>query len=555
MSLEIRYIDAPEGAQQAMTVASTGKNGVSRNETVAQGGSEHAFATLEAGMWVLDGSRYLLEDDPMDVGWWSRESSGENGEFAHPPVITLTFPAPYTATGFTFSFSPQTDQWCTRLYIAWYNGTRMLADGIYCPEGPEWSFQQTVESFDKMEVTIHSTNRPGDFAKIRQILIGRMVRFGQEELVSVDMVNEADPSACVLTADTMQIEIVNRKNLDLIPQENQRVELWVDGALRAVQYIVSSSRDSRQRYRIRCQSAIGMLEDLFLGGFFLAVPLQTLMEQVIPNFGVEIGPEFVDSTVSGYLPVCTRREALQQIAFAIGAMVSTQGTDKIRLLAVPENTSSVFRQGDLFLGGSTRTEPRAARVTVHAHNYRKDNLTQTILNNQEIHGTDVLLTFDAPHWDYAVTGGTLTDSDVNWIRVRAEGPITVTAKGYEHVSYPFTRKNPAAVAREQGNYVEVKDATLVISTNAQAALDRLYRASQYRQTTEQDVVIRGQRAGDMVASPNAWGTQTRGYITSMDSRFTQGGQTANIVILGMEVEPEGIWNYAGQLFAGEDVVY
>ena len=555
MSLEIIYIDAPEGAQADMAVKGENGNTVADTDLVAAGAPDIPYATLEPGVWKLDGSRKLLPEEPV-VGWWSRERSGEDGRFETPPGIILKFSLPYSSTGLTFTFSPSTGQWCSEIYVAWFNGQVLLQEGVFHPDDGNWVLNQAVESFDQIHIELRATNHPGHFAKVQRIEIGRMMTFGKGELTNVRLVNEVDPALCVLTADTLNFEVIDRKNRTLLPQENQRIELVKDGALKAVQYIVSSTRESKNQYKIVCQSVIGLLEDTYLGGIFDAVLLENFLRDVLGPWPFEIDSHFAGVTVTGYLPVCTQREAIQQLAFAIGAIVSTQNGEKIRFLPVPTVITGKFRSSDVFLGGSVKTSPRVAKVEVVSHRYTPSDTEETLVREEEISGEDVLVTFDSPHHSYAIVGGEIIASGANWVKITADGIVTVTGKAYLHNSITHTRRNPAAVAKEQSNYVAVSDVTLIHSGNAKQALDRLFNVYQLRQVTEQEVVVRGQSAGDYVASVTPWGSQTKGFISSMDSTLTQNGHTAMVNIQGVEVSLEAVWMYAGEIYSGGmEVVY
>lgn len=555
MSLELNYIDSAEGVQDAMSAESTGGNAVSDDSRITTGTPDNPYATLEDGVWVLDGSRKILPEKPV-VGFWSTTATGEDRRFSEPPVITLLFPSPYSATGMTFTFSPSTDQWCDEIHVSWYNGQSLLIGKTYFPDSATWILDETVESFDQIRIQFVSTNKPHNLAKVQRIEIGRTILFSADELVSVRIVNEIDPSLCVLSADTMDFHIRDTKDRELIPQENQRVELMKNGELYAVQYIVSSTREARNQYKISCQSVIGLLGDTFLGGIYNAVPMADLVAEILDSWPFEIDQQFAGETITGYIPVCTRREALQQIAFAVGAVVSTQKSTKIRFLPVPTITTAKFTESDVFLGGSVKTSPRVAKIQVTAHAYAKTDTEQQLVQEEEITGEDVLITFDAPHYDYTIEGGTITGQGVNWITVTANGKVTVTGKDYVHTETIHSKRNPAAVAKEQSNYISVSDVTIVNSGNVQAALNRLYNVYQYRQTTEQEVVIDGQSAGEMAASVTPWGSKTQGFIASMDSELTQNGHTATITIQGVEVSLESVFPYAGELWAGDlEVLY
>ena len=555
MSLKINYIDAPEGAQEKMTAVGENGNALSDSSLITEGAQDVPYATLEPGIWKLDGNMRIIPDDP-NPGWWSMERSGDDGRFTTPPIITISFPVPYGSTGFTFRFSPSTNQWCSEIHATWYNGQTLIIDKTYYPTGPNWILQETVESFDKIVLELLATNRPGQFAKIQRVEIGRTVLFGADELISARLVNEVDPSLCELTVDTMSFEMHDPQNRSFLPQENQRVELIQDGKLRASHYITSSTRKAKSNYSISCQSAIGLLNDNFMGGLYTEKPLEELVAEILNGWEFEIDKHFAGKTITGYLPVCSQREALQQVSFAVGALISTQDSTKIRLLPIVTTVSARFRNADILLGGSVKTAPRYARVSVNSHTYTATDVLETLMEEEEIDGATETITFTAPHYDYAITGGTILDFGVNWVRISASGPVTLTAKTYLHTTRTHSKINPEATAKERGNHIHVAECTLINSGNAQEAVERLYSAKQRRQTVNQDVVVAGQKAGQMASSMTPWGNVTRGFISSMDSTMTQKGHVASIQIQGIEVALESVWFYSGEIYSGgQEVVY
>lgn len=554
MSLQIRYVDAPEGAQENMQVSTAGESVFSDVSYLAAGLST-PWATLEPGEWVLDGSRTIMPDNPV-AAWWSDVPSDDNGHFANHPKLTFKFDSPYTSTGLAFTFSPITDQWCSEIKVFWYNGQTLLAEGTYYPDSAEWMLQQTVESFDQIIVEILATNKPHHFAKIQMFGLSREILFGREEIVEVRVLNEVDPSLCELSADTMSITVRDNNGLNLIPQENQTVEIIKDGEVFASQYIKSSTREQGNVYRINTQSAVGQLNDTFLGGVYTAEPVNRILGDILGEWPFLLHQSFVNSSISGYLPVCTQREALQQVAFALGAVITTQGSGTIQLNPVPETVSKVFGKSQIFLGGKVEKSPRIAKVEVASHSYNPSEEAETILYDEYIDGENVLLTFGEPHHSYEITGGNLMEFGDNWVRVSANGAVTITARKYTHNIVNYAKRNPFAQAKEQGNTVSVASATLVNPENVEIVLNRLYEASVLRTKLKQESVISGHKAGDKVSSINPWGTQTRGFITSMESTLTQNGHTANVTILGVEVSMEGVHYYSGQLYSGDkEVLY
>ena len=556
MSLTIRYLDCPQGAQENAVVTTGTAQPFADPQSIAAGGSGVAYATLEPGIWTLDGTRSLLPDAPAGVGWWSDALSGADGRFDDPPAITLSLSAPYTATGLTFTFWPSTGQYCAEVYLEWYNGTTLLAQTTCYPTGPQFTLPYLADGFDRIRIELRATAAPYQFAKLQQLQIGQLVIFAQDELVQATLVNEIDPMLSDLTVDALAVTVRDRRNRTLLPQENQRMELYRDDRLLAVHYITDSSRQSGSVYTFSCQSVIGLLEDEYLGGIYNAVPVETLLDDILDGRAWQLDAAFAGQPVTGYLPVCTRREALQQLSFALGAAVSTQGTDAIVLAPLPEAVGATFAAGSIFPGAKIESRQRVARIDLTAHRYTPSTAMDTLIDGEEITGTGLLITFDQPHHSYAITGGTITASGANWVTITADGPVTLTGLGYLHAAAVYTRRNATATAAERSNVLTVDGATLVHDGNAAAVMDRLYATAQLRQTLTQDAVIADQRAGQRAASINPWGRKTQGYITAMHSTFTRTGHTASVTILGVEVAASGVHNYAGELYAGDrEVLY
>lgn len=538
MSLTVRYIDTPVGAQESAQVSGNEIQPCGSYSDVTAGVPDIPWATLEPGLWTLDGTRKILADNAKHTGWWSKSKSGDDGSFSTPPTIEIAFAEPYTTTALTFTFWPSTDQWCTGLNVAWYKGDALLAETATYPDGPQWELEQVVESFDRIVIQILSINKGNQFAKIQKIQIGKVYSFGRNEIITVRLLNEVDPSLCELSIDTLRIEIQNRNGRLLIPQENQQMEVYRNDNLLAVQYIQESSREATHYYTFSCQSAIGLLGNDYLGGIYVDVPVETVLDEIMDDRKYVLDGVFHDQTVTGYLPICSRRDALQQVAFALGAMVTSHGSDAIMLIPVPTAKTSSFDGSTIFPGAKATNAPRIAKVVLVSHSYTPTAEVKKLLDEEKIDGSDVLVTFDEPYHAYAITGGVISGSGANWVTITAHGPVSLTGKTYLHSMMHNTRRNPEALASERSNILTVDEATLVHSGNAQAVLDRLYEAKLLRQTLSHDAIISGQFAGQRVHSVNPWGTYTQGYIKSMESTLTQGGHTAQVEILGTAVTEE-----------------
>ena len=541
MSISVTYVDSPIGAQLDAVATATTAQPFGNAEQITKGTQDKPWASLEKNSWSLDGSRRLLKDKVQDVGWWSENKTDNNGRFSEPPVITLSFTQPYTATGITFVFWPSLNLWCNDITVTWYNGDEVLTTKNAEPDNVRWVLEETVESFDKIEIKLLGTNLPGQFAKIQQVIIGHTVFFLQDELVKVSLLNEVDPSLCELSTDTMKVEIFAKEGRKLFPQENQIMYLHRDGEQIAAQYITDYSLESGSYYTFNCQSAIGCLEDVFLGGIYNGYYVDTLLKKVLDGISANWKP-FEKKTVTGYLPACSRREALQQIAFAIGAVVTTQGDGTIRLVELPKTIEAEFTENDVFTGAKINSHARIATVQIVAHSYKAISDEENLIKDEEIIGENVLFVFDEPHHSYEITGGTIEESGYNWVKITAEGKVTLTGKKYLHSTYVKKKENRYATATEKNNIISVENATLIHSGNVEEALIRLYDFNMLNKELEQGVIVTGQKTGQMTKSVAPIGQTIEGYITSMNNEFTNTGHTADIKIRGKETIDDTIDN-------------
>lgn len=551
MSLTVEYRDLPPGAVEHAAFSSGPCQPFGSAEGLKESFSSAAFATLERGGWPLDGSRQLFADAPEGIGWWSAAPSGPDGSFTQPPTLTLQFSMPYTATGLTFSFWSATGEYCSHLAARWYRGAVLLAEREGWPDGSDWTLDETVESFDRIELRLLAASGPGRYAKLEKLLVGQLRVLAEDEIVSASLVNEADPGLAEITLDTSRIVFHDRKNRSWMPQENQELCIYQDGRLLAVHYLEEFTRSGERDYTFSALSVIAKLSDDFLGGLYDAAPLCGVLDELLGDIPYELDAAFAEMTITGWLPVCTRREALQQIAFAVGALCTTQGSAAIRLLPLPGAVSSVILGGEIFAQDASLTlAARVSRVEVTAHRYIPLQEPEELLS-EEFEGEGALITFDEPHHEYEITGGVLEASGANWVRITANGPVTLTGCGYRHGTRLHIKRNSSALASEMGNAVKVTEATLVGPHNAADVLARLYQRYMLRQTMTEKILAGQRTAGELVLSINSWGGQTRGYLTRLERELTRGGQTAAVTILGEQVERAAVWRYSGEVLAGE----
>lgn len=559
MSIYAKYIDAQKGAQEAMRPSSEDGQ-LFGDPSYLSGGffDDVPWATLEPNSWSLDGSRRLLEDNPPSdsVGWWSKKRSDGEGLFSDgiAPTIRLNFGIEnsFGAPGISFRFWPSSGEWCSAMRVTWYYAEygdpypdsegNIVSQKTVFPDSANWVLEEQVDQFNIVDIEFLSTNIPGHFAKLQNIQVGGVHFFFQDEIVRVSLLNEVDPSACELSADELTIEIRDKNNRQMNVQKNQKVEFYQNDKLIASHYVNEITREGENNYIFKCNSAIAELDDIFLGGMYDDEPLYLLLlNDLLKDIPFSLDQLLTGKFVSGYLPVCTRREALQQIAFAVGAVVTTQGDGTIQINSAVDpliDSPESRLDKDAILSGSKLTQVNPpAIIQVVSHQYTKSQETETLLESAYL-AKDTVLVFPEPHWGYQLEGdltGVGKEEHDNWVRITVAFPTTVTLTGkkYIHTKEDNSLTIANASRSGEGGTVKVENVTLITDANVQSVLDRLKAYHSLTRRLEGTVVVKEQQAGDMVAVANPYGSDfTVGYITSMESEFTANGHTASIKLFG-----------------------
>lgn len=212
MSVRIVYEDIAAGAAEDAELTTADAAGFSDPARLPFGGSEAAIATLEPYSWLLDGSRELLDSQP--VAFWSAAMSGYDGQFDVPPEITITFDKRYTSPGLFLTFDRATGDYCTRLTVEWYRGANLLKKKEFYPSDVEYFCPQTVEAYDKLILRFQATSRPFRYVKLTKIDFGVSRTFLRPELRSVRVTQEVSIISAQVAVNTLDFTLDSKSDIE-----------------------------------------------------------------------------------------------------------------------------------------------------------------------------------------------------------------------------------------------------------------------------------------------------------------------------------------------------
>lgn len=430
------------------------------------------IATLEEGQWALTGDYKFLDD--KRVAFWSEALSDDACSFAAPPSIEVSFSQQHTCPGITIEFDPDGGNFISYLNIQWYRAEELLADTDFWPDSTEYFCQQTVEAFDKLIIALYESNLPYRRAKINRITFGRNRRFGMETLRSASVIRQSDLLSAEIPVSTLDVGINDHSDLGFMFQRKQPVEVWNDSVRLGVFYITEHTRTAASLYTLNCHDAWGVLDEApFAGGYYEDASAVEILRSIIePDFELDVSA-VVDTTLSGIISPCTRREAAQQVLFAAGWVSATDSDNGIRVFAL-DNVLKVIGKNRVYIGASSSVSALTTEVQVLAHTY-----TQSTQGSVEINGVK-----------------------------------------YKDTTTLFKVTNPAVTANDKASIVEVTGATLVSPDIGQEVAQRVYDYYLLRQRDTAKIVWDGERVGDYVQIPTAWEESHTGHIEKMTIKLS-----------------------------------
>ena len=466
----ILYKDIAPGAAEDGSVSVSASSSLTTPQLLLTEQQLSPSYTCEHNYWSLNGS--FVAPNSQDLAFWSTERSGVDGTFQNPPVITIDFDQQYSSVGITLIFDRGAEEYCNSVNIKWYQAGSLKSEKDFSPNSPTYFCQNQVTSYDRLVITINSTNIPERYAKLEQIIIGIYRYFGMGEIRSASITNEMSLIGTELPISTMNWTLDSDDDVDFMFQFKQPVEVRNDNSLIGVYYIDGYSRSSKRIYSIECYDALGVMDEVpFQGGVYVSgKSAKELFEEIVDgDFEIEYASGIVDTTLYGILEQASKREAMQQVLFAWGVCASTDGTDVIRVFSAPEDEKEIGR-GQTYTGVTVDTSSIVTKVSVTAHTY--------------------------------------TESE--------NGSVEIDGVKYEDTKTVYEVSNPDLTATDKQNVVEISNATLVSPSIGQAVAQRVYDYNLRRNTNKAKIVWNGEKLGDYVSLPNAWGSSNSGNISKME---------------------------------------
>lgn len=528
--LKIVYDDIALGAAEDNEVISDDKDYYVDLQDLKAGVEFPDYAMCLPRYAKMDGGYINAPDALDDMGYVSDSISDRNGIFANPPALIFTFGQNYSSVGITLAFNDYSGDYCSKVNIRWYRDDTLLADRIYHPDAGSYFCYGIVDYYNKVVITFQETSKPYRNVFLTGITWGLIRVFKDNEIDDISCLMELNPISEEVSINTMDYTIRSKSEYAFEFQKRQKQTLYFDEAILGIFYLKDGKQLGAKRYSVETQDAVGILDNnQFMGGVYDDALVSDILASIMAGEGITyfLDDSYVDARVSGYLPICTKRVALQQLAFAIGALVDTSYDRQLYIYPQQTEVTSEFTARDIRLGLLVEHSDIITGIRLYVHSY-----TQGTESVQLYKGTlngNTKIEFSEPYYGLSVTGGTLGEHGDNYACITGTGnEVVLTGLKYNHSTAMLLKENPKITQNK--NIAEVKEATLVTVSNAQAVLDRVYRYYSNNESIGFRAAINDQELGERVNVATGFRGTMTGNVTKLDFKFSRRKITAEVTV-------------------------
>lgn len=411
------------------------------------------------------------------------------------------------------------------------------------------------------------------------VATGVTLRFEKQDVIDATVVQEISLSSVELPFSSIDFRVINRypsfymfsgETYELLSQRLPVVVYEsVDGANALIGkfYLQSWKNVNDEEIHFTAIDILGvMAETDYDGGFWSSTTLiGDLLDVVLIPIDVSytLDASLAAVELTGWIPPCTYREALQQVCFAAGAVAKTSGSSTLDILPVviPETTyDDEIEDIEKSSNQSIDLLPLVTKVELVSHTYTAGTELEDVFEEYLEIGTYKIV-FEKPYHTIIIDGpgyetwilATEGDDTFNlesdeeleiggeyvlgpnslYLEVTTAGTVTITGYAWLDSKRSFIFNEAVSVEFANKNTKVITDATLINLDNAQTVLDLLrdfYRL-RYKQTmrlfsSEVDV-------NDVVLTSSIQSKQVIGTVLKRNISLT-GGNISDVDVLGIE---------------------
>lgn len=530
-------VDMLEPQNMEKATATFEGNGAYGDEALIWGDlnlSNHGI--LELNSFVLDGSIGMGVDD-FKVLFFSANESNDLCEFANAPGIVLVSSEPIkNSIGIDFEFY---EDYPDEVIVTWkkmVNGTYQTIESILGrPTSTHYFCKAVVENFTYCSIQFAKTYKPFQTIKVKSIKMGTVFNWQNDDISKGSVMEEVDTTGATLPINTSSISIIDSDgDFDVMnangiwkflknDQEFVISEFVDDKEVAVGNFFLKNWNYQENETTFELQDRLGLMDSInFMGGMYSDKNAEQLLTEIFATANVTdffIADTLKNVTLTGYLPICSCREALHQVAFSINAVVDASRGSTIRIYPPDRNVDSYIMVSRKFSGGTVaELDDYVSGITISCTTYTEKAATSEIFKGDLTKGVHKI-EFSAPYTSVVATNATIISRGINYAYLNVANNAYVTLKGigYDTNEFTVSKKTASVEEGQKSNIKAFSGITIYNTTLLQNIAERLLKWFGLRQKVSIEYLCDTEKVGEWVGIQDA-ANNSRYAITCINSQ-------------------------------------
>ncbi len=331
--------------------------------------SYNPFMTLEHNICILDGSLEVFNSQNLDLSYFSSTLSDDN--CIANSKITIDFSDSHSIAGIGFDFG--TDSFLDKVTLTFLYENKILDANDFYPNNQKYTEKYGCEGFNKIEIEMSTTKFPRMFTRLQSIEYGFKYSWQGENIISCQINEEVNPISSKVPINTCSVtiydksnefNILNPKGVYKYLQTKQKFNIYsvIDDIQKQMGVYFLDTWDGNKPYEITFNliSPLGILDrTTYFEGGIIGYNEQNMtaydcLLNILNDAGLTINVDYTisddlkNTTVLGLLPICSHKEAIQNVAFTANACIDDTRDGIIKIYKQNQDIRFTIEEDILF---------------------------------------------------------------------------------------------------------------------------------------------------------------------------------------------------------------
>ena len=553
------------------------------------------FMDFELNQSILDGSLTdFCQKEQTNIAFFSNQVSDENCKF-QSVWVQANLSQRQNFIGITLDFGEFFPKKVTVEYFK--DNLRMLHKTIDEIDNSWIYFNLHGKEINKVKVNFDESWAPFQYANLQEFIFGNVIEWTSDDIISANFQEETDIISKVLPNNTLNLVIYSKDDDFNVLNPRSSYEYLLPGQKFKIKGKIYEIDDESREIQVQKDFQVG---EFFLDSweslynkqvmFNLISPLAALdktkfkksrmytgqrfdnayqiLEEIFldANFAnYQLDESLRNAYISGYIPVCSHKQAIHHVAFACGCMVYDNRESKIVIESFDSSSLQKIQSSEIFDPITVKRKETVTGLTVTVHNFKLKSNREEVFKGYLEHGTkEILFNFPCSQVEASSEKIRILEQSVNYVilDVLENGEYTLTGLKYEDLSYKYTKEIFDDFSIKKNN-LEIDKATLINPSNVELLSENwISYFRMYNLSIEFKFISNGQKTGQNLTFIDSDGHLFTGALIRQNIDIGK-GFLSSCYLLGyqhlQEIEPnpqfsgdDKIENSKVEIYSNED---